>query len=59
MYSLVFDEAKNLMLIHIIGLRPAITLDSTSYHLQMAITGFFFKEMGSNDESGVIILGQD
>jgi len=44
---LMLYEAKNFMLVYIIGLRSAITHRSAPNYLKIAVGGFFFKELSA------------
>lgn len=59
MNLLMLCETKNLMLVHIIGMRSTITLQSAPNYLKMAVGGLFFQDLSDNYRPGVIIVAND
>jgi hypothetical protein len=59
MDTVMFDEAKDFVLVHIISQGPSILLDRLTGCFQVGIGPFLFNQLGPDKKPRVVVLGQD
>jgi hypothetical protein len=59
MNAVMLNKAEDLVLIDVVGLRPAVTLHGCPNHAQMLKTPFFFKQLRLHKQPRIVVFGQD